>query len=131
MCLRFVAGGGGGEVAAFFGEALVRVPPSGGLCLLCDKEFASFGNATRHFKEKHVGDSSRVGHFACHLCGISFTTERAAQRHCSEKHAAERQAFPCPNCNKIFSVARGMKAHLSLCKSPHTSTATIMLNDLP
>lgn len=71
--LHFVAGGCEGQAA------LVRTPPSGGLCLLCGKKFTSFGNANRHFKEKHGDSNGR--HHVCHLCGSGFTLLRYLLNH--------------------------------------------------
>jgi len=50
-------------------------------CGICYKIFKTKGNATRHFKEKHLEQPRSLRRHDCHICGMSYSSSRYLQDH--------------------------------------------------
>jgi len=62
----------------------VQAMENGAVCLSCGKTFKSMGNATRHYKEKHLTAPGQ--NYKCLICGKAYSLARNRNEHMAIAH---------------------------------------------
>ena len=84
-------------------------------CQQCQQTFARTSSLTRHLREKHGQNQSRI---ECGECARTFSRAEHYRRHVRTQHnqAFTLPSYPCPACpNKIFNRLDHLRQHLQSC----------------
>ena len=77
-------------------------------CQHCGKNFPNKANLERHKKSRHSDDNA----FRCGQCFFNYSSESELYLHKLKKHNREEGKFPCPECPKVYSLAKTLQYHI-------------------
>lgn len=90
------------------------------LCHLCPASFKVQSYLADHLKNVHSNNA--LDTFSCSDCDFTCSSLKYLRSHMCRVHRGRR--YPCPHCQKAFTLAPNMKRHIELVHNTHKTSYT-------